>query len=267
MLLLAIRTIILYIVIMLSLKAMGKRQIGQLQPFELVVILVISEMASIAMESINVPILSSIIPIITLTVLQITIALLSLKSEKMRRTFCGTPSIVVKNGEIMETEMRFQRMNVNDLLEQIRAKGYFDLAEIEYAIMETNGQLSVMPRADKRPLQPSDIKLTIDHEKPAVTLVLDGQLNKKHLQEMGYNEEWLGKKLKAHNINNISDIFFASIDISGNLFCQLKEKDPQTGSPKPIRENKENNVKNGTPGAGTIPSKPNNKKQKKGDKK
>lgn len=249
MLLVAIRTFILYIVTLLAMKAMGKRQIGQLQPFELVGIIVISEMAAIAIQSTTVPLLNSIIPIVSLAIFQISIALLNLKSERIRSLFCGTPTVVIKNGEILEEQMRNLRMNVNDLLEQMRAKGFFDLAEVEYAVMETNGQLSVMPRSDCRPLQPSDIHLAPDNEIPAITVILDGKVNQNALTELQHDEAWLKKRLAKHSIKSFQEVFYASIDGQGHLFCQLKEKNPAEGSPPPIRENDETAPAEGGKGA------------------
>lgn len=235
MLLLVIRTIILYFITMLSMRAMGKRQIGQLQPFELVVILIISEMATIGVESNGTSIFNSILPIVTITVLQMTIALLNLKSQTLRTIICGKPIIIISNGEIMEEKMRELRLNTNDLLEQLRAQGYFNVAEVEFAIMETNGQVSIMPRADKRPVQPSDIDLEVPNDEPALTLILDGVIHNEHLAEKGHDEVWLSEKLKSYNIFSHKDVFFLSVDGEGNIFCQLKAKD-ETGSPKPIRE-------------------------------
>ena len=234
MLLLIIRTAVLYAVTMVSMRVMGKRQIGQLQPFELVVILIISEMATMGVQSNGTPLLNSLLPIITITVLQIAIALINLKSESFRLLVCGRPSFVIRNGEILEEQMRRLRLNTNDLLEQLRAKGYFNVAEVEFALMETNGQLSVMPRADKRPVQPSDLDLQVQHEAPAVTLIIDGHIQPQHLQKMGRDEKWLHKKLTAYNISSPADVFFMSVDNLGHIFCQLKSK--ENGSPAPIRE-------------------------------
>lgn len=234
MLLLAIRTVLLYFLTMLALKIMGKRQLGQLQPFEFVLILIISEMASLSLESSGTPISYSIVPILTLTILQISIALLNLKSERARKFICGVPSVVIKDGEILEDEMKDLRLNVNDLLEQMRAKGFFDLAEVEFAIMETNGQLSIMPRADKRPVQPSDIGIKPERETPAITLILDGNINYAQLNEANLSLDWLKERLARHNIYNLNQVFYASIDGNNNLFCQLKADD--AGSAKPIRE-------------------------------
>ncbi len=235
MLLLIIRTAVLYLVTMISMRAMGKRQIGQLQPFELVVILIISEMATIGVQSNGLPLLTSLLPIVTITVLQISIALLNLKSQRFRAVVCGRPTFVIRNGEILEEEMRKLRLNVNDLLEQLRYKGYFDLADVEFALMETNGQLSVLPRADKRPVQPADLELRVGHEIPAVMLIVDGVVQSEHLQNTGYDEAWLRKKLSAHSIADPADVFFMSVDFQGHIFCQLKSKG-EAGSPPPVRE-------------------------------
>ena len=264
MLLLIIRTIILYFIIMIALKIMGKRQIGQLQPFELVVILVISEMASISMQYIGVSLLNSIIPIITISILQITLALINLKSSKARRFICGYPTTVIKNGKILEEEMASLRMNVNDLLEIMRSKGFFNLAEVECAIMETNGQLSIMPRSNKRPLQLDDIGLNASPEKPAVTLILDGRFMYDNMDKPPYNLPWLKKKLAEHNINDINQVFFASVDAQGNLFCQLhsKQSTQPEDMPEPIRE-ADMKKQQGSSTSSTIPQYNNNVTQTK----
>ncbi len=235
MLLLIIRTAVLYLVTMLSMRAMGKRQIGQLQPFELVVILIISEMATIGVQSNGLPLLTSLLPIAAITVLQISIALLNLKSQRFRAVVCGRPAFVIRNGEILEEEMRKLRLNVNDLLEQLRYKGFFDPSEVEFALLETNGQLSVLPRADKRPVQPADLELRVPHEIPAVMLIVDGVVQRRHLQNSGYDEAWLHKKLAQYNISGPAEVFFLSVDYQGHIFCQLKSRNG-AGSPPPVRE-------------------------------
>ena len=234
MLLLIIRTAILYAVTMLSMRLMGKRQIGQLQPFELVVVLIISEMATIGVQSNGLPLLNSLLPIIIITILQIAISVLNLKSERLRLIICGRPVFIIRGGEILEDEMRRLRLNINDLLEQLRSQGFFDVAEVEYAIMETNGQLSIMPRADKRPLQPADINLNVPLDAPAVSLIIDGHIQHHHLQTTGHDLHWLEKKLRKYSIPAATDVFFLSVDAGGHIFCQLKSRTDD--SPAPIRE-------------------------------
>ena len=140
------RTIILYIIVVIAMRLMGKRQIGELQPFELVITIMISELASLPMQDVRIPLIHGIIPIITLLVLEIIISLLELKSEAARAIFCGRPSILIKSGIIDVKELKCQRFNVTDLLEELRLQGYYNLEEIRYAILETNGQLSVITK-------------------------------------------------------------------------------------------------------------------------
>ena len=134
-------------------RMMGKKQIGELEPFELVIALMISELATFPMQDIRIPILHAIIPIITLLFLQVATSLIELKSEKARRILTGTPSILIRNGKIDIAELRYQRFNINDLLEELRLKGYFNLSDIQYAILETSGELSVLPKTGQSPMQ------------------------------------------------------------------------------------------------------------------
>lgn len=225
MLLLIIRTTILYLVIVLVMKMMGKRQVGQLQPFELVVVITISAMAAIAMQNVGVPLINSIIPIVTIMVLQVVLSLVNLKSEKARGIICGKPSIVIENGKIVEEELRKLRYNVNDLLEQLRVKNYFNIADVEYAIMETNGQLSVLSKSQKRAVQPEDLQIQTKYEGLPTTLIIDGEVNYDNLKKVNLDEGWLKTELSKFGINDIKEVFFASLDTFGNLFYQLKTAD------------------------------------------
>lgn len=222
MLILIIRTALLYLAVVLAMKVMGKRQVGQLQPFELVVILTISAMAAIAMQDVGVPLINSIIPIITIMLLQVSLSLINLKSEKARGYICGKPSIVVENGRIVEEELVRLRVNVNDLLEQMRAKNFFNVADVEYAILETNGQLSILPKSQRRPMTPSDLQLQTKYEGLPTTLIIDGNINYGNLKKINLDEKWLENELKKYGIKNIKEVFFASLDTFGNLFFQIR---------------------------------------------
>ncbi len=224
-----IRTIILYFLTLAALKAMGKRQVGELQPSELVIVLIISEMASVAMENNSVPILNSIIPIIVLAVLQIILSLLDMKSEKLRDWINGHPSIVIKNGEVSEKELKKLRMNLNDLEEQLRSQGYFNINEIEYCLMETNGKLSVMPQTPHRPLTVSDLKLDLPNEKAPCLLILDGHVNHKAMLSVSKNDRWLEKTLREHHIDHPNQVFLAGLDSNGNFFLQRKDQQHEQG--------------------------------------
>jgi len=225
MLLVIIRTLILYVAVLVVMRIMGKREIGQLQPMELVVALMIADLAAIPMQNTGIPLLSGLIPIIVLMAAQITLSLVSMKSPKIRDIVDGRPSVVLKNGWIMESELRRLRYSINDLLEQLRAKNFPNPADVEFAILETNGQLSVIPKSQKRPVQPSDLHIDTDYEGMPLTLVSDGVLNRKNLHQVNLDEKWLRDALRKQGVDDLKNIFFANLDTSGKLTYQLKAGD------------------------------------------
>ncbi len=225
---LLIRTVILYFLTLAAVKIMGKRQLGELQPFELVVILIISDMASLGIQSNTTPLINSIIPIVAICLLQISLSLLNLKSEKARYFVCGKPSVIIKNGVIDQSEIRLQRINLNDLTEQCRAQGYFDLSTIETAILETNGKLSIAPKTASRPLQVKDINEQLPEELLSELVILDGHINNKALDNYGYGERWLDEQLEKNGINKPEEVFIAGISEDGEFFYQRKQKDKRS---------------------------------------
>ncbi len=224
MLLIIIRTLILYIAVVIVMRIMGKQEIGQLQPFELVVALLIADLAAIPMQNTGIPLLSGIIPIIILMVAQVALSYISMKSMKARGVICGTPSVVVANGKLIESELKYLRYNVNDLLEQLRSKSFPNLADVEYAILETNGQLSVIPKSQKRAIQPEDLQINTQYEGMPLSLIIDGQINEQNLRRVNLTREWLRTELLKFGINDFKKVFFASLDTAGKLFYQLKTK-------------------------------------------
>ena len=222
MLLVIIRTLILYAAVLVVMRVMGKREIGQLQPLELVVALMIADLAAIPMQDTGIPLLSGLIPIIVLMAAQVTLSFISMKSEKARGFISGRPSVVIENGRIVESELRRLRYGINDLLEQIRAKNFSSPADVEFAILETNGQLSVIPKSQKRPLQPCDLHLDTEYEGMPLTIITDGVVNGKNLRKMNLDEQWLREELHKWGVGDVKQVFFANLDTSGKLFLQLR---------------------------------------------
>ena len=218
-----IRTLILYTLVIVALRLMGKREIGQLQPFELVVIIMISELAAIPSENVGIPLLSGIIPILVLLLTSLTLAWISLKSEKARAIICGTPSILIQRGKILEDELKKNRYNLTDLLEELRIKNIPNIADVEFAVLETNGQLSVFPKSQKRPTIPEDFHITTKYEGLPLTLIMDGNLNHKNLQQGNRDLNWLKEELKKQSIDKIENVLLASLDSSGTLYAQAKQ--------------------------------------------
>ncbi|MFU0823547.1 MULTISPECIES: DUF421 domain-containing protein [Clostridium] len=219
-----IRTIILYSLVVLTMRLMGKRQIGELEPFELVIAIMISDLASFPMQDIRIPLIHGIIPILTLLMIQTIITLIELKSEKAAEILTGKPSILIKQGKIDIKELRNQKLSFNDLIEELRLNGYYNISDVEYAILETSGQLSIMPKTNISPATKEDLKINSPQEKLPVTLILDGKINKSNLKLINKTEEWLYNQLKINNISSVKEVFIATIDSKGKFFYQLKDK-------------------------------------------
>lgn len=222
MLVVFIRAIFLYIMVVAVMRIMGKRQIGQLQPFELVITIMIAELAAVPMENIGIPLVNGIIPILTLLLAQLTFSYINLKSEKIRGFICGKPSVLISGGKIVEEELRRQRYNLNDLLEQLRAKNHPNIADVEFAILETSGQLSVIPKSQKRHVTPEDLNIETQYEGLPTDLVIDGRILSHNLLSIGLNEKWLRDELKKFGILDPKELLFASIDTKGNIFYQKR---------------------------------------------
>ena len=224
MFIICIRTLILYAVVVIVMRCMGKRQIGQLQPFEFVVAIMISDLATIPMQNLDKPLLHGIVPILTLLSGQLLLSFLSIKSYRARNFICGTPKILIENGKIIENNLINEVYNMSDLLEQLRIKSIPNISDVEFAILETNGELSIIPKSQKRPLTPSDMNIPTEYEGVPFPLVIDGRLIELNLKKLNLSKEWLNSELQKFGINSYKDAFFVSLESNGNLFYQRKSK-------------------------------------------
>ncbi len=223
MLVLVVRTLILYIMVIIAMRIMGKRQIGELQPSELVVAIMISDLASVPMQTIDIPLLTGIIPVFTLIIAEISMSFLTLKSKKARKFITGEPSVIIYKGHINEQEMERLRFNMNDLIEELRMNNYPDIADIEAAVLETNGQISIIPKPYARTVTVRDLDIKNPYKEGlAYILISDGELNKNELKRSGKSEDWLQRELKKQNIDKINSVFIASLDMENQLYIQLK---------------------------------------------
>jgi len=226
-----IRTMILFLLVVLVVRLMGKRQVGELQPYELAVTVMISNLAAVPMEDTGIPLFYGIIPILLVFSFQVGLSVLSLKSIKAREIICGRPSVVVENGKIIQSELSRLKLNLNDLLEQLRINGYANIEDVEFAIFETNGQFSIIPKADKRPVTLKDMGLTAPYEGLSYTLVIDGQINKRNLEKTGRSEEWLRNEIRKAGFDSPRDLIIAILNPTGEFYCQ-----PKKGSGKELRK-------------------------------
>ena len=225
------RTLVLYITVVVVMRLMGKRQIGELQPYELATAIMISELAAVPMQDMGIPLLNGFVPILILLTSQITISFLTLKFNKIRGVICGRPIVVIENGKIIEDNLRKELYNLNDMMEQIRNAGIANIADVEFAILETSGQLSVFPKSQKRPVTPADMKLQTEYEGLPQQLILDGRIISKNLANVNHDENWLRIELSKRGINSPKEVLIASLDTSGFLYLQRKQN-PKGGLAK-----------------------------------
>lgn len=219
-------------------RLMGKRQIGELQPYEFVITIMISDLAALPMQDTKFPLLLGIIPIITLLLMKTLLSQLQLKSQFARKIIDGEPTILIFKGKINFLGIKKQQINIDELMEEIRLSGYFDLNEIQYAILENNGQLSILPTSQSSSgggTQKSDSDASVStpakkdssssssNQEPMLPkiLVMDGKVNKNALTTLGKDEEWVKKVLRNHNIHSIKDVLLALYDTKGKFQYQL----------------------------------------------
>lgn len=184
MLNLFIRSLVLYFVLLVAMRLMGKRQLGELQPFELAITLVASDLVCIPMADASIPILYGVIPVFSLFLVHILITKLATKSIKFRKFLNGKPIIIIEKGNILSDVMKELNLNIDDIMEALRGAGYFNPSEVEYAILETNGNLSVMPKSENRPLCPDDVGLKADEAQIPVAVIMEGEFVAENLSKL-----------------------------------------------------------------------------------
>ena len=221
------RTIILYFLIMLVLRVMGKRQIGQLEPSELVLTMMISDLAAVPMQDFGLPLFAGLIPILTLVALSLLISQLSLHHLRFRALFCGTPAILIQEGRVQQEVMRKNRYTIDELLEELRMQGYASIEDIKYAVLENSGKLSLLPYAFQSPPTVAQLKLTVeDTVTLPVVLINDGRVMDRNLRQRGLDRIWLQKQLKKHGLTSPQEAFLLTVDQNDAVFLIKKEVSP-----------------------------------------
>lgn len=207
------RTIILYIFVTLGIRLMGKRQIGEMQPNELVVTLLISEIAAIPLQDTSQPILNGVVAIFMLVILEILISVISMKSLFMRKIMNGKSAVIIKNGVIDQQMMKSVRMTVLDLVELLRGQDVFDISTVAFTVLEVNGNLSVLLKSSEQPATAADLNVKKDKALLPLPVISDGKIIKESLEAIGTDEGAVRKMLKG---DNVSDIFLMTMDRDGN---------------------------------------------------
>ena len=217
------RSIVLYIVVLIVMRLMGKREIGQLQPFELAISIMIADLAATPMAEEGVPITNGIMPILGLLVMHLIISMINIKSNKAREIICGKPSLLIFRGKIDEKTLKKERFTINELEERLRDNNIFNIGDVEYAILETSGQVTVIPKPGKRPTIPEDFNIEPKYEGIPYDLVVEGKVMYKNLEKLGKNYKWLKKQTEKFGIKP-EDALIVTIDGDDKFFCQPLEK-------------------------------------------
>ena len=218
------RTIILYLLLIVGLRLTGKRQIGELEPIELVLTMLLSDLASVPMQDFDSPLINGVVPILTLLALTTLLSYISFRSGRFRSLICGEPAIVVRCGRLQQRAMRHNRMTVDELMEELRGQGVTNLKDVKYAVLETSGQLSVLLQADAQPVTPRQMGMKVDDDVFLPVILIDnGRLMGSNLRKMGLDDKWLQKQLKAHKVHRVQDVFLMTVDRGGSVVLAKKE--------------------------------------------
>lgn len=208
-----VRTIILYFLIMAGLRLMGKRQIGELEPGELVLTMMLSDLATVPMQDFGIPLLAGVVPILTLLALSLLLSQCSLGSLRFRAIACGKPTVLIRQGVVQQAAMRRNRFTIDELLEELRGQGYPSIAAIKYAVLENSGQVSLLPWAND----------TVPEATLPTVLINDGRLLKRNLHACGRDDAWLQAQLSLKNVLRPSDVFLLTLDEENTTFFIKKE--------------------------------------------
>lgn len=223
MLITFVRSIILYIIVLIVMRLMGKREIGQLQPFELAISIMIADLASIPMTETGIPITRGIIPILGLLVMHLLISVINLKSLRAREIICGKPTILIYRGKIVEKALIKERFTINELEERLRGNNVFNIGDVEYAILETSGQVTVIQKPNKRTTTPEDFNIEPEYEGIPYDLVIDGKVMSENLKKIGKDYRWLKKQVNNFNMQP-EQALIVTYDGKQQIFCQKKEE-------------------------------------------
>ena len=206
-----------------GLRFTGKRQLGELSTSEFAVTILVSELASVPLQDPAIPLLGGIVPLVTLLVVEVLLSCLCRRSIRFRRLLCGNPCMVIRDGKFDPDMLRLLRLSPEDVLEGLRMAGVALVSDVRCGIIETNGQLSVLPYADKQPLTPSDLGKHPKDAGMARVLIFEGKIRRGVLRQLGKDEAWLLRTCRARGIHAPEDVFLLTLDDCGNLFVQTRE--------------------------------------------
>ena len=218
-----VRTVILYFAILISMRIMGKRQLGEMEISEFIVAALIADLAATPLQDIGIPLLNGLVPIIIMFCFEIIIAGLNMRSIKLRKLTYGRPEIIIRNGRIIREAMQKNRFTLDELMQELRAQGLTDTAQVEYAVLETNGQLSIILKSGNQPATASQMGVDADDVSYAHIIINEGRILDNNLKLLGRDRRWLANELKRQNLRSADEVYILTLSENGSVFCQTKE--------------------------------------------
>lgn len=218
-----VRTVILYFAILISMRIMGKRQLGEMEISEFIVAALIADLAATPLQDIGIPLLNGLVPIIIMFCFEIIIAGLNMRSVKLRKLTYGRPELIIRDGRIIREAMRKNRFTLDELMQELRAQGLTDTAQVEYAVLETNGQLSIILKSGDQPATASQIGVDGDDVSYAHIIINEGRILDNNLKLLGRDRRWLAGELKRQNFKSADEVYVLTLSENGKVFCQAKE--------------------------------------------
>ena len=219
-----IRSMLLYLMLIVTIRLLGKRQLGDMEPTEFVVTLLIADLASVPMQDPGIPLLSGIVPILTILVLEIILSTLSFYFISFRKLLCGMPIILIQNGKIIPNNLKRTRITPDELTEHLREKEIVDLSTVKYAILETNGQISALVNSQSQPLTPKDMNIQTDDNDLPTTIISGGKLLEHNLNISGHNRKWVDKILSQHHTTE-ENVFLLTVTRANKIYLSLKNEE------------------------------------------
>ncbi len=220
-----LRTIILYLLIIAGVRLMGKKQVGELEPTELVLAMLMSDLAAVPMQDFGIPLLFGVVPIVTLLCITMTLSVLTMKSLRLRLLLCGRPSIIVEQGKILQKELNKTRMTPDELMEELRLQGVTDLATVKYAILETSGRVSVLLYANRQPVTGADLGLEGEEPGLPLTIIDNGQLYPENLRRRGLDSDWLDRQLASRGVHSPKEVFLMTVDERQGVYFARRQEE------------------------------------------
>ena len=219
-----VRVLAVYLALLAATRIMGKREIGELSAIDFVVAILMADLATLPITNEDMPVILALVPLGLITFLQVSTSILCLKSNRFRRLIYGRPNVLIAKGKMQLGEMRKARYNIDDLLTQLRQRNVFDINDVDYAVLETSGELTVSLKSTKQAVTRDDLSLPhTNFSGIPLTLIDDGEINKQGLSDADLDEAWLLKRLRRRGIHDVKEVFFASLSSDGSIYLMKRQ--------------------------------------------